>query len=197
MLLGITGCPGSGKTLFSEAVAGRGWKLINADDIGRHVVEEDDSILKELADEFGSDIIDSDGTLNRRLLASRAFSNPERTSILNGIVHPRLVERLKEMIGAMRSAGENVVVDCALIFEWRIEKMFDLIVCVAADEPLRKKRLMDRDGRSESDVEGMFSAQKPEEEKAAQSDIVIHNNGASERIKVLGALFGDVSHYWQ
>ncbi|MFC1537894.1 dephospho-CoA kinase [Candidatus Latescibacterota bacterium] len=186
MVIGITGCPGSGKSALASVLAEQGWALIDADAIGREVVENDSTVLDALANAFGRDIIDSDGKLNRHLVASRAFSTPENNKILNDIVHPSLINRLKSRVRELKAEKANVVVDCALIFEWGIENLFDTIVCVQADEGMRKERIMERDGRSAEDIENLFSAQLAESEKARRSDIVFINNFSPEKIREFG-----------
>jgi len=196
MILGITGCPGSGKSVLAEAVSGRGWMLLDADVIGREVVEGSGEVLGELAGAFGRGILRSDGTLDRRELARRAFSDEAGRRLLNGIVHPRLIGRLKERMDEFGRSGGNVVVDCALIFEWGIEDSFELVVCVAAEESIRKRRLRERDGRSLSEIEGLFAAQLPESEKMRRADIVISNNGSRERLEKFGRMLADVHRYF-
>jgi len=193
MILGITGCPGSGKSVLAKAVASRGWVLVDADIVGRDVVEQDKEMLDELARIFGADILGPEGKLDRRLLARRAFSTPEETRKLNGVVHPALMGKIAGIIGKLRSEGRNAVVDCALIYEWNIERLFDRVVCVRADEKLRKRRLMERDGRSEEEIERMFSAQLPESVKVRKADIVFSNNLDIESITSYGFMLGELS----
>ncbi|MBN1291660.1 MAG: dephospho-CoA kinase [Candidatus Latescibacteria bacterium] len=189
MILGITGCPGSGKSLLAAELAHQGWQLIDADKIGRAVVEYNRAVLDALAVAFGSDIIDTDGKLRRRLLGQRAFMNADSIKKLNDIVHPILIDDLKSDVSSLRSSGENGVVDCALIFEWGIEKFFDRIICVAADEKLRKRRIMKRDNRSEEETEKIFSAQLPEIEKIQKADIVVKNDDSVNWLKIYGNMF--------
>ena len=196
MILGITGCPGSGKSMLTDILVQSEWGLIDADELGREVVEFNPDVLDELKKSFGSDIINTEGRLDRRLLAARAFAKPEKTKLLNNIVHPRLIRRLKERIENERERNTNSVVDCALIFEWGIEKLFDMVVCVSADESLRKKRLMDRDTRSLSEIEDLFAAQLPECEKMRKADIVIKNNNSVEKLKMFGMLLADLPRYY-
>ena len=196
MILGITGCPGSGKSMLTDILVQREWFLIDADELGREVVEFNPDVLDELKKSFGSDIINTEGRLDRRLLAVRAFAKPEKTKLLNNIVHPRLIRRLKERIENERERNTNSVVDCALIFEWGIEKLFDMVVCVSADESFRKKRLMDRDVRSLSEIEDLFAAQLPECEKMRKADIVIKNNNSVEKLKMFGMLLADLPRYY-
>ena len=196
MILGITGCPGSGKSMLTDILVQREWFLIDADELGREVVEFNPDVLDELKKSFGSDIINTEDRLDRRLLAVRAFAKPEKTKLLNNIVHPRLIKRLKEKIESERERSTNSVVDCALIFEWEIEKLFDMVVCVSADESLRKKRLMTRDTRSLSEIENLFAAQLPECEKMRKADIVIKNNNSVEKLKMFGMLLADLPRYY-
>jgi len=188
MIIGITGCPGSGKSELTSELVRNGWALINADDIGREVVEGNPEVLGELVRAFGEGIIDSNGALLRRELGRRAFAGTDRTKLLNGIVHPPLIGLLKKRIDGMRLAGADTAVDCALIFEWEIEGIFDAVVTVAADERLRRERIMARDGRSPGDVERLFAAQLPQAEKITRADIAIMNNGPIEKLHIWGKL---------
>ncbi|MFA6470629.1 MAG: dephospho-CoA kinase [Candidatus Latescibacterota bacterium] len=195
MILGITGCPGSGKSVVSKVVASKGWKLIDADLIGREVVEQDEAILKELTHTFGADIIGQDGKLDRRLLARRAFVDVENTRKLNYVVHPVLLEKIKKIIRAERIAGAHAVVDCALIYEWGIEGLFDRVVCIRAREDIRKMRLINRDGRSDEEVERIFAAQFPEELKVQKADIVFTNNETVENMIIYGLMLAELPEF--
>ncbi len=186
MIIGITGCPGSGKSMLAAELAVKGWRLIDADEIGREVVETDPAVLEDIAETFGRDVLDVSGRLNRGLVAQRAFSSPENTRRLNGIVHPILIHRLASQVNELRKKNINTVVDCALIFEWGIEGLFDTVVCVTADETIRKRRIMDRDGRASADIDNLFAAQLPERQKAERSDMVIDNSGDPGRIAEFG-----------
>jgi len=194
-VLGITGCPGSGKSLLARSIAETGWELIDADEIGRGVVEESAGVLSELAAVFGGDILDGDGLLRRRVLAERAFSDDGGIARLNDIVHPRLISRVCGLIDGVKSRGGRCVVDCALIFEWNIGNRFDIVVCVSADIEIRKLRLMERDGRSAREIEGMFAAQLPEEEKVRRSDVTIRNEHTAERLRFFGTILGELARY--
>ena len=195
MIIGLTGCPGSGKSVLAAELVKNGWLLVDADDMGREVVEEDPAVLTGLIDAFGRDIVNSDGVLLRRVLGKRAFADPVKTRKLNDIVHPRLIRSLREKVRSLQHSGNNTVVDCALIFEWEIQSIFDVVICVAADEQLRTERIMLRDGRSAEDVENIFSAQLPEIEKIQKADIVIKNNGSIESLNIYGKLFSCLPDY--
>jgi dephospho-CoA kinase len=159
------------------------------------VVEWDIVILGNLARIFGVDIIGSDKKLDRRLLARRAFSSPEKTRLLNEAVHPQLIGRILEMITFHRNTGGNTIVDCALIYEWGIEKNFDRIICVRADEAIRRSRLTVRDNRSPEEIDRLFSVQLPEDEKVLKADIVFANNGSREELTAYGLMIGDMPRF--
>ncbi len=192
MIIGVTGCPGSGKSMFAASLADEGWRLIDADMLGRELVESDKALLDDLAGAFGQDILGADGRLDRRLLAKRAFSDRERTAVLNGIVHPRLIKCLADEIEECRSNNGDAVIDCALIFEWGIASQFDAVVCVVAAKDLRIRRIAARDGRSSDEIEDMFSAQLAEEEKAHRADVVIRNEGSAGRLRSYGRMFASL-----
>ena len=194
MIVGITGCPGSGKSILAGEFSCNGWILVNADDIGREVVENK-VILDELAGAFGNDILDKEGRLRRRELGKRAFPDQEKTRMLNTIVYPPLIRLLKKRVEALRLSGCNGVVDCALIFEWGIEGIFDEVICVASDIQLRRERIMRRDDRSAGEVDDLFEAQFAEIEKVQRAGIVIKNNGSIESLKVYGRLFAHLPDY--
>jgi dephospho-CoA kinase len=195
MILGVTGCPGSGKSVLAAAMAERGWTLIDADRVGKEVVERDPPMLGELARTFGADILGPEGTLDRRLLARRAFSSPENTRLLNGVVHPVLVRRILGLIELRRTSGENVVVDCALIYEWGIERNFDRVLCVRADEDMRRCRLASRDGRSPEEIDRLFASQFPEREKVLRADIVLANNGTRKELAAYGFMLAGLPYF--
>jgi len=197
MIIAVTGCPGSGKSVLSREIADHGWELVDVDDLGRTVVEDDAGVLAALAAAFGEDILLGDGSLDRRLLAGRAFASREANAALNWIVHPPLIRRLERRIGELRRDGADAVVDCALVFEWGIGGRFDLVICVAADEETRKRRLMSRDGRSESEVHDLFAAQFPEPEKIRRADLVLNNTDADESmIRRFGALLAEAPRFF-
>ena len=188
MILGVTGCPGSGKSELASELKRRGWLLIDADAVGREVVEESEDVLAQLCVVFGDDIVNEEGQLNRRELGKRAFSSHVNTRKLNEIVHPRLIEHMRREIHLLHSSGSNVVVDCALIFEWDIGEMFDMTVCVASDEASRKERIMHRDGRSSKEVADMFGTQLSEVEKMKRADIMVKNNGSLNKLFTFGSM---------
>ena len=88
IVIGLTGQTGAGKTTVADGLRHFGYQVIKADEIARLVTEKGSPVLQELAAVFGADILTEDGSLDRALLAERAFASPEETKLLNGVTHP-------------------------------------------------------------------------------------------------------------
>ena len=93
--LGITGRSGCGKSTVTAVFAGHGVPLADADQISREILLPGSPLLPALAERFGADILKADGTLDRRLLADRAFATPEGKAALDGLTHPEIVRRIR------------------------------------------------------------------------------------------------------
>ncbi len=178
-VIGLTGGPGAGKSLVARYLGERGAILLSGDDAGRDAVADHPKILKQLVSAFGESILNKDGSLNRRFLGRIVFSDPAAREKLNRIVHPHLLKILKTRIkqGRTRSPKKLIVVDAALIFEWRIANWFDYILVVTARRELRIRRMMSS-GLSKKEATDRISSQIPQRTKAALADYVIENNGS-------------------
>ncbi len=93
----ITGGIGSGKSTFANYLASKGYVVINADDISKDILTFDESIIKKVIKEFGSDSY-KDGKLNKKFIAAQVFSNPAKLNKLNSILHPRVLQKIDTLI---------------------------------------------------------------------------------------------------
>ncbi|AIG64218.1 dephospho-CoA kinase [Corynebacterium atypicum] len=183
LTIGLTGGIGSGKSTVARLLAEHGWKVVDADQIAREVVEPDRPALAELAEEFGADIIDAAGGLDRAELARRAFSSAARTDRLNAITHPYIRAETKRQFAAAEKAGEKAVIyDMPLLVELGLNASMDLVVVVdvAADE--RVRRLVAARGMDEDDARARIAAQLRDDEWLAAADVVLDNNGSPEEL---------------
>lgn len=171
--IGLTGQTGAGKSTVSEFAAKMGYKIINADKVARQVMGNNSECLKRLAEIFGSDIINSDGSCNRKLLAKRAFSSRENTDILNSITHPAIISKVREYIDIYSKESDVILFDAPQLFESGGDKMCDEIIAVVAPMDVRLKRILSRDGISESDVLMRMKAQLDEDFFRANADYII------------------------
>ena len=132
MIIGLTGQIGAGKSTAAEILKTFGAFVINADDIGRAVVEKSLPLRRKLVIAFGAAILDRKGNLNRRKLASLAFASPEATAKLNALVHPPLIKLLESQIKAAARKYPVVVIDAALLLQWPLHKTLNQIVLITA-----------------------------------------------------------------
>jgi len=178
LIVGVTGGIGAGKTIVSKMMAQLGARVIDADQIARQVVENQPQVLQELVKVFGSGILEADGSLNRRELGRRAFRDQHSRDRLNGILHPPILTRLKELLSQFRQSGFGgiVVLDAALLVECRALTLVDKLVVVEAPEDLRRKRLMEHLGLSGQEIQDRIDAQLPPEEKIQKADYRILND---------------------
>lgn len=177
MIVGVTGGIGAGKSRVCDVFAREGAYVIEADEVGRAVVD-DPAVLRSLAGTFGRCILDENGVLERRELGRRAFASTGARDRLNAIVWPTLVEKLKDCTqSALAERPEcPVVIDAALILEWGDHReLCDVLVVVTAPEKVRIQRAMERKGLSEAEVRDRMACQLPESDKIEAADFVIEN----------------------
>lgn len=184
LVVGITGPSGSGKSTAAGFFKEHGFEVIDADKVARRVIDSDKHCLNELAKTFGQDIINADGTLNRALLAERAFKNPQSNKKLNDITHPIIIDEVKTIINSLAAKGvRGVVLDAALLFESGADAMCDYVVTVIASESIRLKRIMERDGISEKAAKMRIRAQSGQGSYINKANYAIINDEDTERLK--------------
>jgi len=176
--IGITGGIGVGKSIVAQAFARRGALVLEADRIGHEVLREDAEVQRALAQTFGAEVIGAEGQPDRKSLGERVFGDPEALAALNRIVHPPLLARLRERLDAGRRdpSVPLVVVDAALIAEWRIRSWFDFVIAVTAPAEQVRARLLAK-GLSQEQIERRIASQLPEEARVKDADMVIQNDG--------------------
>lgn len=175
-IIGLTGKTGSGKSTFSLELKKRGWFVIDADICAREITEKGSPALKELCDYFGNDILLPDGSLDRKMLAKKAFSSEENKKILNSITHPRITENMKNKIASAEKAGyEYCLIDAAVLLESDCKNLCHKIITVNAPEEVRLRRILLRDGITKEEAMLRISAQREDEYYFSNSDIIINN----------------------
>ena len=172
-ILGLTGQSGAGKSTAARLFEENGFAVINADALVADVYRRSPVCLKAVAAQFGEDIINPDGTLNRQLLAKRAFASKENTALLSSIVHPFVIA---ETLKILKDSQGCVVLDAPQLFESNLDAVCDYIVSVTADERIRLKRILARDNITEQQAMERISAQYSEDFFKNNSDFVVENN---------------------
>ncbi len=184
IVVGITGPTGSGKSTLSSEMQKNGCELINADIIGRNFVEGNSECLKQLIEYFGKIIILENGKLNRKKLAELAFSSRESTDKLNEITHPLILKELKRRVTELKKKRKIIIIDAALLFEIRANRLCNYIVAVIAPKDLRLKRIMDRDNLTKQDAIMRIEAQNNDDFYKMNADFTLKNNLGHDELKI-------------
>ena len=174
LIVGLTGQTGAGKSTVAAKLAAKGVYVIDGDAAAREIMVPGASVLQTLAAVFGEDILNQDGSLNRKLLASRAFANRENTLKLNRITHPVITRLVKKKIEQAEKRGERAaVIDAAALLESGIAPLCELIAVITAPEEERLGRIMRRDKLNRSEALKRISAQLSEDWYRSHADIVL------------------------
>jgi dephospho-CoA kinase len=185
LIIGLTGGVASGKSTVSSVLKEEGAYLIDADQIARELVQPHTPAWHELVKVFGEQILQRDGSIDRKKLAALVFSHPEKRGLLNRLLHPRIREeterRLKEI--GERDPRAIVVIDAALLVETGDYREMDGLIVVYSSVAQQIERLEKRDGMSREEAERIVSAQLPLEEKLKAADMVVPNEGSIEETR--------------
>jgi len=197
--VGLTGGLGSGKSTAGRLFRSHGAHVLEADAIGRELMQSGEAVYAAIVDHFGPGVISPNGELDRHALARIAFGEG-RVEELNAIVHPAVIARQAELAEAIfaQDASAVVMVESALIFEtkhsgeekgegWR--RRFDRVILVTAPDEVKVARfvaraageriLTDRErAELEAEAQRRLDQQIPDEQKAALCDYVLTNGGA-------------------
>ena len=176
MIIGLTGGIGAGKSAVADFFSRKGASIIDTDVIAREVVAPPSRVLDALVAEFGSEILRSDGTLDRAKLAAAVFGDRAREARLNEITHPAIRERTIAAIEAQPSSAIVVVV-VPLLLQTGFAAYCDRLVSVVAPAAQRVERVTRRDGVSARAVAERMTAQLSDAEYENRADVVIRNDG--------------------
>ena len=172
---GLTGGAGSGKSTVAAMFTELGARVIDADRVAHEIVRSPNPAYHEIVREFGFEILDSQGEIDRKRHAAIVFANPEKLKILNAIVHPRVIERIERLAeGFLLLDPKSVVlVDAALLYEAGVADRFNKIIVAWSRPEQQVERLMARMRLTREQAELRIAAQMPAEEKRRRADYVI------------------------
>ncbi len=182
--IGLTGGIGSGKSLAAKRFAMLGASVYQADEISRHALDPGAVCYDRVVSAFGTEILCEDKTINRKLLGQIVFSDKNRLSDLNAIVHPYVINELFAMAERdLKDVTRGIAVfEVPLLFETGMQSNMDRTILVHCDEELRIQRVMQRDGLSREQILARMRAQMPEDQKRSLADFILDNNGNEEEL---------------
>lgn len=171
--IGITGGIGSGKSTVAHVFEVLGVPVYYADREAKKMMNEDEELKYQIVHEFG-ELAYENGVLNRKHLASVVFTNKEKLSVLNSIVHPATIRHGQQWM--QQQSTPYAIKEAALIFESGTQEHLDYIIGVSAPLHLRIHRAMQRDNVTREEVQRRMQNQVSEEIKMRLCDFVIKND---------------------
>ena len=183
--VGLTGGMGSGKSVVSTFLKDWGAYIFDADTIAKNILNTNKIAQNEIIAEFGTDVIDINGNINKKKLGRVAFLNDNNQLKLNTIIHPYVFEEIDLCFQSVLQKGAHkiFVVDAALIYESGADAHMDYVLVVTSHLKLRTERVMNRGGISREDFLKRIDLQWSEKDKVEMADYVIHNNSTKEELK--------------
>lgn len=179
-VVGLTGQSGAGKTTVSDVFKENGYTIINADKIAREL-QSKQSTLKRLSKVFGEDIINEDGSLNRKTLGRIVFSDKTELSKLNKIMFPLVTTEINKVI--FNTNNNFFLLDAPQLFESGFNNNCTITISVIAPRDTLINRIMERDNISKKDAENRLNSQKSEIFFRENADFVLENNSSIENLK--------------
>ena len=173
-ILGLTGGIGSGKSAAAVHFIQLGIDLVNADQAARWVVEPGRPALAQIAEHFGADILQADGSLDRAALRARIFQDAGERRWLERLLHPLIRQEIIEVLA--RATSPYAILESPLLIESGQSQLCQRVLVIDVPEAVQISRTVSRDGNDEAQVRAIMAAQASREERLAKADDVIVND---------------------
>lgn len=180
--VGLTGGYASGKSFVASELERRGCFVIYADQFGHAVLERDGEAYAPTVQAFGPDILQPDGSVDRKKLAATVFNSPELLAKLSSFVHPAVFKLERQMVRAWEAEHPEgiVVIEAAILIETGRYSAYDRLILVACDLETQIARGMKRDHLTREEVLARLSRQMPLAEKKKYANYIINTDAAKE-----------------
>ena len=181
-IIGITGGIGSGKSTVSKFIEEAGFSVYYSDVRAKTIVNDDAELQKKIKELLGENSYDENGFYNRRYVGEIIFKDDQLRLQLNALIHPAVKISFENWISEQKTPF--IFKETALLFELKLNESCYKSILVTADDNIRIKRVMDRDGKTYREVEAVMNKQMPEKDKIKIADFVIFNNDGLEELKI-------------
>jgi len=177
-VIGVTGNIGVGKSTVLRMLEKLGAKIIDADELVHQVMAQGTTIWRAIVKDFGEGVLDEQGGIDRKKLASIVFEDRAALKRLEYIVHPAVQERFLEVVRT--SEAPVIAVEAVKLIESGVHRELDSLWLVTCPAEERLRRLVENRGADPDDIRERLEAQMPESEQAEWADVVIENGGTLE-----------------
>lgn len=179
MIIGITGGIGTGKSTVLKILNEKfGFSIFEADKIAHELMSKGNAVYDRIVNEFGNDILKSDGEIDRKVMSSLVFNNKSRLETINNIVHPAVIDEIKNRIERENKLNgtDKFVVEAALLIESGCGKICDKIWYIYSDDSIRIERLKSGRGMEEDAIKAVIKNQLNYEDFEDKTDAMIDNS---------------------
>jgi dephospho-CoA kinase len=183
LLVGLTGGIATGKSTVNAMLVNPSVRVVDADALAREVVEPGTPAYQQIVDEFGKEVLQPDGRLDRARLGEVVFADAAKRKRLEAITHPAIRARFQQIVADLERANFDGILiwDASLLIESGGMKNMDRVVVVTTDAATQLRRLMARDGSTGEAARARTASQMPLPVKARYGDYVIDNSGTREQ----------------
>lgn len=185
--VGLTGGIGSGKTAVSDLFKKLGVPVIDTDIIARELVDNDAEVLQEITDAFGQDMLNLNGSLNRKKLAQLVFKVKQNKQRLEQILHPKIQREVIEQLQALAEKPEQpayTIIVVPLLIEADYHALIDRVLVVMSDEQTRIERIRQRDKRSLNEIKSIIDNQVDDQKRQQAADDIIENDSDLKNLAI-------------
>ncbi|MEC9488164.1 MAG: dephospho-CoA kinase [Halanaerobium sp.] len=184
MLVGLTGGIASGKSTAVKYLQELGARVIDSDEIAHELLRPGQKSYQKVIQEFGTDIVDRRGRIDRKKLGQIVFANPALLSKLEDLTHPLIIEEINDRVKIMEESEDSpIILDAPLLFETNLDNIVDQVWVVYVQPDIQLKRLLQRDDLTEKEAKNRIDAQLSLDEKKRLADHVLDNSGSKQELK--------------
>ncbi|TXF77280.1 dephospho-CoA kinase [Chryseobacterium sp.] len=180
-IIGLTGGIGSGKTTVAKFIEEMGFPVYYSDVRAKEIVNDDDDLKQKIKELLGEGAYDENSLYDRKFVSEIVFNDEDLLLKLNALIHPAVKTDFENWV--KRQNAEFIFKETALLFELKLHEDCYKSVLVTADDNVRIKRVMDRDGKTYREVENVMENQMPEKDKIRLADFVLYNNDGLEELQ--------------
>lgn len=171
MRIAITGGIGSGKTFVANYIKSKGYQVIDADRVARQLMGKGQVNYQNILEKFGADILDADGEIDRIILRDLVFHDENKRQLLNSITHPNIMKHILD-----NSEGEEIYfIEIPLLFEEKLDSLFDQAWVVDCSPETQVKRVVARSNLSDEEVLDIIRCQMKREDRNSKAYVVINS----------------------
>ena len=181
--IAVTGNIGSGKSAFCKILTDAGYLVINADELSKKLLVTNENLKNKIIQTFGYEAY-VNGQINKKYIADKVFSSPTNVKKINSLIHPVVISEIDKIFIEKEGREKIIFVEAALIYEAKMESLFDYIVLISSEEDIRKKRKINNGSMREEEFYKRNSNQFSNDEKKKKADFIFENNSSLDDLKI-------------